>query len=386
MAIKNVIDLERTYLAEMASIPIFKNGEEVKQFTLFENIERRLIKHLLSLDNFGDEMINQFISQLDTASTGDVKVNIPSRTRKNPMSRLDDIIPIIRLYEVGRKWLIQIIDLAMNAEEMQKKVSNKKYVLWRSELIKINNERMRLRTHCVNANLRLAVVIARRFARHTHHLSFLDIFQEGNIGLIKAVERFDVSRGYKFATYASWWIKSTIKRAVYDTDVTVRLPVNLHNIINKLNRAEIGFVSQYGRAPSRKELVIASELPVNRVDQAMEHRYRSFFSIDASALDGDEYMNMSFIDVLKDESIIPQDEAYFDRETEVDVSHMLMALTPRESQILRWRFGFDGEPLTLEQVSDKFSVSRERVRQIEFKAISKLRLHQKTAEYQSRAV
>ena len=273
--------------------------------------------------------------------------NIADDTSFDNMS-LDDPVKVY-LREIGR------VPLLTTDEEIELAVK-----------IADGNEYAKQRL--TEANLRLVVSIAKKYVGRGMY--FLDLIQEGNVGLIKAVDKFDYTKGFKFSTYATWWIRQAITRAIADQARTIRIPVHMVETINRLKKVQSQLLHENGYEPSEELIAQKMELPVERVREIMRVAQEPVSMETPIGPEEDSRL----MDFIRDEDALAPDDAALKTITNEDIDAVLKTLAPREEQVIRLRFGLkDGRCHTLEEVGTEFNVTRERIRQIEAKALRKLR-------------
>ena len=276
---------------------------------------------------------------------------------KVPLLSADEEIEFAKKMEIGEEAKRKLLEKGDNISDRERKSLEKK-------ILEGENSKKKLS----EANLRLVVSIAKRYVGRG--LLFLDLIQEGNLGLIKAVEKFDYSKGYKFSTYATWWIRQAITRAIADQARTIRIPVHMVETINKLIRVSRQLLQEYGREPTPEEIADYMKMDVARVREILKISQEPVSLETPIGEEEDSHLG----DFIPDENVPIPVEAATQTLLKEQLDEVLGTLTEREERVLRFRFGFDdGKARTLEEVGKEFNVTRERIRQIEAKALRKLR-------------
>ncbi|MBT3356533.1 RNA polymerase sigma factor RpoD [bacterium] len=333
---------EDEILHSMGSVE--ENLEELE--VIYDKLEDLGIKLVTS-----EDVIKSEIERETDVNPKEKKKKAEAKQRQMAQSNSSDSVQMY-LREIGRVHLLSAEDEVSLAKRIEKGDQSAKKRL-------------------TEANLRLVVSIAKKYVGRSHNLSFLDLIQEGNIGLFRAVEKFDYRRGYKFSTYATWWIRQAITRAIADQSRTIRIPVHMVETINKYIQVVRRLVQELGREPLPEEIATEMDIEVDKVRHIMKIS-QDTVSLESSVGDGDNESVLG--DFIEDtESIMPHQEAARTL-LKNHINEVLEDLTPREQKILQIRFGLeDGVTHTLEEVGQEFGVTRERIRQIEAKALEKIR-------------
>jgi RNA polymerase primary sigma factor len=299
-----------------------------------------------------DPTLDDYLANIDTDDTIGLYLKEVSRV---PLLTADEEVALAQRIERGR----------MAREELAKgKASPRR----RTELRKLIEDGWSAREHLITANSRLVISVAKKYMGRG--VPFLDLIQEGNIGLIRATKKFDYRRGHKFSTYATWWIRQAVTRAIADQGRTIRVPVHMGDQINKLLRVQHQLTQRLGREPSVEELAEALDVPPKKVENMIQVARRPL-SLETPTDDEEDSVLGDFIE--DDEAPPPDDTATYNLLKE-HLGEVLNGLPPREVRILQLRYGLlDGQAYTLEEVGRKMGVTRERVRQIEAQALSRLR-------------
>ena len=377
------------YYQEKCAKPVSKNEDSSHVLKHVESTQRRIVAQIQAL-NLADEYQGQLLSQVK-ALGNDLRLyrqQIFDRGQQLGMGKDEalDLVWQTGKTRLGKKVLQNNTDLPPEEiqrladsigeiwnrlKNMEQNVLYMPVSMFLETLNRIDRAEQNVedgKNRLIQANLRLVVSIAKHYIGRG--LQFLDLVQEGNIGLMKAVDKFEYQRGYKFSTYATWWIRQRITRALADQANTIRIPVHMHESIQKLNKMSIKLVQHYGRQPTVQELAEHVDLSEEKTQEILEY-LKEPVSLETPVGDSEE---TRLGDLLEDRNVSPPYAAALRYDTQRKVDKALGVLTPREEYIIKKRFGIGfAKGHTLEEISEDFGVTRERIRQIEASALKKLR-------------
>ena len=343
--------------------------------TIYAYLEEKGIDVLTITDDDDDlvaDLEDESVEDIDISVSDSVSIEDPVRMYlkeigKVPLLKAEEEKNLAQAMEEGVKVKEEIeeIEIALGSASPEERVM---YEAKLKELKRVEEAGERAKKKLAEANLRLVVSIAKRYVGRG--MLFLDLIQEGNLGLIKAVEKFDYDKGFKFSTYATWWIRQAITRAIADQARTIRIPVHMVETINKLIRVSRQLLQELGREPSPEEIAKEMNMPVDRVREILKISQEPVSLETPIGEEEDSHLG----DFIQDENVpVPAEAAAFTLLKE-QLVEVLGTLTEREKKVLCLRFGLeDGRARTLEEVGREFNVTRERIRQIEAKALRKLR-------------
>lgn len=345
---------QRGFITEDEILHVIPDAErEIEKLEeLYDRLEKKSIKVISS-----DEMLKMETDRISENLEKEKNNKKPGKKESREISvPEDESSDLVQMYlrEIGR------VDLLSTEEEV-------------SLAKRIEKGDLMAKQRLTEANLRLVVSIAKKYVGRSHNLSLLDLIQEGNIGLFRAVEKFDYRKGYKFSTYATWWIRQAVTRALADQSRTIRIPVHMVETINKYTQITRRLVQDLGREPLPEEIAVEMDLEVDKI-RHIQKISQETVSLETSVGDSDDDSVLG--DFIEDTETVMPNQIASRKMLKEHVVEILKDLTPREQKILKIRFGLeDGVTHTLEEVGQEFGVTRERIRQIEAKALEKIRDH-----------
>jgi RNA polymerase primary sigma factor len=387
-------DAVTTYFEQLARVPLLTREGEVDLARRIEDGERRVLRAIVgspvgarelaiigrllqgkklrlrdvtraTVDDEGDDedrAVKAIADALERAGTLAGSRKVSAKTR-------DEIVEALLGVRLTKRAVDRVVARLRSARSQVKATPKRALDATLSAIRTAEAAADQAKSSLIAANLRLVVSIAKRYRNRGLHL--LDLVQEGNLGLMRAVDKFEYKRGYKFSTYASWWIRQSVSRAISDQARTIRIPVHMVETHNKLSKTLRDMVQEGGEEPTPEQLAARMNVPVEKIRMLLEAT-RDPVSLDSPV--GEEG-GATVGDFVEDLSFAAPDEALGDTELSRETRELLKLLSPREEQVLRMRFGIDAPgDQTLEEVGKSFELTRERIRQIETKALRKLRL------------
>ena len=382
-------DLLAGYMGQLAKLPLFRAEDErqhasellVHELATWRAIlgNPRAVEHALHLAEAGTgELAAELV--VDLRALDAAYRRAASRTHKKDLAdephkkaSIEALAAGLRQADFDKVLLDKLME-TIRPEVWSRRVITEKlaFRLTHADLTEIERSRgaaLRVRNLFVRANLRLVVSVARNF--HHYRVPFIDLIQEGNVGLMKAVHRFDHTRGFRFSTYAHWWIRQSIERAIINKGSQVRLPVHVIDIRRRYGRARAALAQSLGRVPTPQEVAAEMGMPLDKVEQATGGVQQEPISLDESVSDDDP---RRLLDLVRDHEAAPLDEALIRENTHAKVRELLHLLGPIEKDIIRRRFGLGADAdQTLDEIGKLYNLSRERVRQIQAQSLLKMR-------------
>jgi len=359
------------YYSDMGNFELLGKERETTLFREIETAEHAFIIHML----IDEELFNSLLILSDELEAEKAVDNNYKKAVKNFIlgdrseTCTKKLVRAIRFTESGQTWF----------DSKLRKIPNGNPKIWKSKASSLEKEYVDLKNYFIAANLRLVVMLAKKNMRSWLNMTMGDLIQEGNMGLIKAVDRFDIDKGYRFATYAMWWIRHYIKRSIVEKDSIIRIPVHVNETVSIINSLDNKNIAITGTGMSDDEIISATGLIESKVRMAILHRKGNrVLSLDSPfGEEGDD----PWVEYISDPNCENPEAAVNASKMNTEIRSLLTCLTPMQSSVIKLRFGLDGGPHTLEEIGSKFSLTRERIRQIEAVALRKLRNRSRAIQF-----
>ncbi len=372
-------DVINKYFDEMRKIPVLTADQESVATRQIEQTEIDLLLCLMQPIAFKTQVMESLDTFIKTCDLRHIKPNdkievdrLMGIVKSDPNT--DGGVPficLVRHIDPERKWVGELVNNAQNVGQRSKNKSDISQDVWKKKLIYLKDQVRREKAHFITTNLRIVVKLAKQFHRDSHSVGINDLIQEGNSGLSRAIDRHDPRRGWKFSTYAVWWIKHFIRRGIDEKDSLVRVPVHIIDSHRKISAAEAKHYALTGEnlRVTKPSIMIGSK--AKDIDYVELSRPKRNSSFDAPLVDGE---NSTLFDVIADEKSPDAHEEMIDKLRKGAIQKLLKKLTPVEARVIVERFGLQGkDPRTLADIARDYSLSRERIRQIEAVAFQKLK-------------
>src|SRR3990170_7339051 len=380
-------DSVKTYLNEIRSVPLLTKDEEIELARCLENCRMAIVRKLLDTEALTEEIteLKRLLMEAEEgkeSATHDDSGLLPEEEDiddgKDILNITDEIIElcnsgrdndllISRILDAER--LTGIIEKTVEKMMVDNQGGKSDYREILTSIDEIENRLQEAKDRFIRANLRLSADIARKYSRNDTQL--MDLIQEGNIGLMRAVEKFDYRKGYRFSTYATWWIRQYIMKSALLSGTSLNIPAHILSKINKMIRTSVSFIQESGRDPTPEELSEKMGLPIEKIKGFMDIMMHKEVSLEAPAGEDGEG---SLSDFVEDKGQASPDDDVISDELMEELNEVLSVLSPREEKVLRMKFGIgESKRYSLEEIAKQLNINRERVRQIETKAMRKLR-------------
>lgn len=363
------------YVAEMAKVPLFSPSEEKEAFLRYESAENSYLKKMASFPAISVPAMELAIDVIQKEKPDFEDMDfireavhlVQSGSIRMGSTKFSKLVRLHRLSCPVRASMEAYIKQSIK----QHHPVPRPVLTWSKSLRELKKQLVKEKNKIVNANLRLVMMFSKKYDKSGSSMTLSDLIQEGNIGLMRAVEKFDYRVGVRFSTYSSWWIKQGMRRSLFDNDKMIRTPVHITEKTYRIAREENAYLARTGKEMTDKEVMLKFGMNERALGAIRSVRSNQIISMDSNVGEND---NMTLSDVIEDEDCINPLDVVALKELSSDLNSALSCLTAQETRIIKCRFGMDGiDPMTLNQIAGEYDLSRERIRQLESAALRKLR-------------